>query len=82
MGKKKKRTGLSPEWHERHERNQRLLLERIAYPEAKLEEARTGVPVEPKIRVPTSEEARKKLRARIADRDARLREERGESQTG
>ena len=47
---KKKRTGLSPEWHERHERNQRLLLERIAYHQAKLEEARTGVPVEPKMR--------------------------------
>lgn len=79
---KKKRTGLSPEWHERHERNQRLLLERIAYHQAKLEEARTGIPVEPKIRVPTSDEARAKLLARIEYHEARRARERGESQTG
>jgi predicted metal-dependent phosphoesterase TrpH len=63
---KKKRIGLSPESHERHERTKRLLLERIAYHEAKLEEARTGVPVEPKIRVPTSEEVRAQMIARLA----------------
>ena len=39
---KKKRIGLSPEWHERHERTQRLLLERIAYHEAKLAEERAA----------------------------------------
>ena len=80
---RKKRTGrLSREWHERHERNQRLLLERIAYHQAKLEEARTGVPVAPKIRVPTSTEAHTKLQARIAYREARRGRERGESQPG
>jgi hypothetical protein len=71
--KRKKRTGLSPEWYARHERTQRLLLERIAYHEAKLEEARTGVPVEPKIRVPTSEEVRAQLAARLAQLDPDFR---------
>ena len=63
---KKKRIGLSPEWRERHERTQRLLLERLADHEAKLEEARTGVPVEPTIRMPTSEEVRAQMIARLA----------------
>jgi hypothetical protein len=74
MGKKKRKTGrLSPEWYERHERTQRLLLERIAYHEAKREEARTGIPVEPKIRVPTSEEVRAQLAARLAQLDPDFR---------
>jgi hypothetical protein len=71
--KRKKRTSLSPEWHTRHERTQRLLLERIAYHEAKREEARTGVPVEPRIRVPTSEEVQAQLAARLAQLDPDFR---------
>ena len=42
MGKKRKRTGFSPEELARFEENQRRLLERIAYHEARLKEERAA----------------------------------------
>jgi hypothetical protein len=56
---------------------QQALLERLAYYEAKLEEERTGVPVEPVIRAPTSDEVRERLRGWIEHHRARLEAEHG-----
>lgn len=65
----RKKTTPRPDWEERHQRTQRLLLERIAYHEAKLrEEGREPLPGD-------SDEL---LRRRIAYHEARLVEERRE----
>jgi hypothetical protein len=74
MKKKRRRT---PEEIARSAELHQQLLERVAIREAKLEEAQTGGPVEPKIRMLTREELQERVRYWFAHRA-----ERGDSQTG
>ena len=73
---KKKKRRRTPEEIARSAELHRQLLERVAIREAKIEEARTGRPVEPKIRMLTREELEERVRYWFAHRGAR-----GDSQT-
>ena len=79
---KRKRPKRTPEEMARSAELQQQLLERVAIREAKLEEARTGRPVEPKVRMLTSEELAERVRRWLASDEARRREQGGESAAG